>query len=192
VHGSASAKRALLTATGAWSQWRPLLEERFYRRGAYLVAHDEIEWESTELQHHIPEPVAEVGPGAWHSRDALIVPLAHSDGHLVGILSVDEPVSGRRPTDDELDLLTAVAEQAARAIEQAQRQAETQRAQAALEHLHEVSARLTAPVSPKAVLDAVSHGIARSLGFEKVCVLLRDADVSRLRHWSAGTRTIRR
>jgi PAS domain S-box-containing protein len=174
VHGSDSARRALLASTGEWAQWRPLLEERFYRRGAYLVGHDDSAWEETTLKHHDPEPVATLEPGAWHSRDALIVPLAHSDGHLLGILSVDEPLSGRRPTDDELDLLTAVATQAARAIEHTQRQAETQRAQAALEHLHEVSARLTAPVSPKAVLDAVSHGIARSLGFEKVCVLLRD------------------
>ena len=111
------ARRALLATTGEWAQWRPLLEERFYRRGAYLVGHDDIDWESTELRYHIPDPVAELEPGAWHSRDALIVPLAHSDGHLLGILSVDEPVSGRRPTDEELDLLTAVATQAARAIE---------------------------------------------------------------------------
>jgi PAS domain S-box-containing protein len=176
VHGSDSARRALLATTGEWGQWRPLLDERFYRRGAYLVDHDEIDWDATELQHHIPAAVDELEPGAWHSRDALIIPLAHSDGHLLGILSVDEPVSGRRPTDEDLDLLTAVATQAARAIEHAQRQAETRRTQAALEHLHDVSARLTAPVSPKAVLDAVAHGIARSLGFAKVCVLLRDAN----------------
>jgi two-component system cell cycle sensor histidine kinase/response regulator CckA len=156
VHSSDAARRALLATTGEWAQWSPLLEERFYRRGVYLVGHDDSE------------------PDAWHSRDAVIVPLSHSDGHLLGILSVDEPVSDRRPTGEELDLLAAVAAQAARTIEQAQGQAETRRAQAALEHLHEVSARLTAPVSSKAVLDAVSHGIARSLGFEKVCVLLRD------------------
>jgi two-component system cell cycle sensor histidine kinase/response regulator CckA len=176
VHGSEAARRALLATTGEWAQWRPLLEERFYRRGAYLVSHEEIDWETTDLKTHIPQATGEIAPGGWHSRDALIVPLAHTDGHLLGILSVDEPTSGRRPTDEELDLLTAVAAQAARAIEQAQRQAETRRAQAALEHLHEVSARLTAPVSPKSVLDAVSHGIARSLGFEKVCVLLREGE----------------
>ena len=175
VHGSESARRALLATTGEWAHWRPLLEERFYRRGAYLVGHDEIDWQSTELKHHIPDPVGKLESGGWHSRDALIVPLAHSDGHLLGILSVDEPVSGQRPTDEELDLLAAVATHAARAIEHEQSQAETRRAQAALEHLHEVSARLTAPVSSKAVLDAVAHGISRSLGFEKVCVLLRDA-----------------
>jgi two-component system cell cycle sensor histidine kinase/response regulator CckA len=174
VHGSESARRALLATTAEWAQWQPLLEERFYRCGAYLVDHESMDWESTDLKHHIPERENDSAPGAWDVRDALVVPLAHSEGHLLGIISVDEPASGKKPTDEELDLLAAVAAQAARAIEHSQRQSETRRAQAALEHLHEVSARLTAPVSPKAVLDAVAHGIARSLGFEKVCVLLRD------------------
>jgi PAS domain S-box-containing protein len=174
VHGSESARRALLATTAEWAQWQPLLEERFYRCGAYLVDHEKMDWDNTDLKHHIPERAQDTAPDAWDVRDALVVPLAHSDGHLLGILSVDEPTFGTKPTDEDLDLLTAVAAQAAHAIEQSQRHAETRRAQAALEHLHEVSARLTAPVSPKAVLDAVSHGIARSLGFEKVCVLLRD------------------
>jgi PAS domain S-box-containing protein len=177
VHGSPAARRALLASTAEWEQWRPLLDERFYRRGAYLVTHEEMDWDKTTLKHHIPDPADETVGEGWHARDALMVPLAHSDGHLLGILSVDEPTSGRRPTDAELDLLTAVAAQAARAIEQAQRHSETRRAQAALEHLHEVSARLTAPVSSKAVLDAVAHGIARSLGFGKVCVLLREGEM---------------
>jgi PAS domain S-box-containing protein len=176
VRGSDAARRALLATTGDRAQWQPLLEERFYRRGAYLVDHQEMDWATTDLEHHIPEGAEKPAAGAWDFRDALVVPLAHSDGHLLGILSVDDPVSGRQPTDEELDLLTAVVTQAAHAIEQTQRQAEMRRTQAALEHLHEVSARLTAPVSPKAVLDAVSHGIARSLGFEKVCVLLRDGN----------------
>ena len=34
------------------------------------------------------------GADAWHPEDALFVPLRHSDGHLLGILSVDEPNSG--------------------------------------------------------------------------------------------------
>src|SRR5438309_1346000 len=54
---------------------------------------------------------------AERTDDRLVVPLARSDGHLLGMLSVEEPRSGA-PTDDELDLLSAVATQAARAVEQ--------------------------------------------------------------------------
>ena len=36
--------------------------------------------------------------------------MRHSDGHLLGILSVDEPVSRRRPTDEELDVLVSLAD----------------------------------------------------------------------------------
>ena len=38
-------------------------------------------------------------------------------GEVLGIVSVDEPLSGRRPTDDEVRVLMAVADQAALALE---------------------------------------------------------------------------
>ena len=46
-----------------------------------------------------------VHPDDWHPEDALFLPMRHTDGHLLGIVSVDEPVSGRRPTDEELEVL---------------------------------------------------------------------------------------
>ena len=50
---------------------------------------------------------------AWHPEDALFLPMRHSSGHLLGVLSVDEPVSGRRASDEELDVLVSFAEHAA-------------------------------------------------------------------------------
>jgi FOG: GAF domain len=48
------------------------------------------------------------------------VPLTRNDGHLLGILSVDEPVSGCVPSDEELEVLVALAEHVALALESAQ------------------------------------------------------------------------
>ena len=45
----------------------------------------------------MPPVEAGAGPDDWHPLDALFVPLRHPDGHLVGILSVDEPASGLDP-----------------------------------------------------------------------------------------------
>ena len=57
-----------------------------------------------------PRPAATTAAqDAWHPEDALMVPLHHSDGPLLGIMAVDEPVSGRQPTDEELDVLVALA-----------------------------------------------------------------------------------
>ena len=46
-------------------------------------------------------------PDAWHPEDVLLVPLKTSDGSLLGVMSVDEPDSLRRPDDGELDVLVA-------------------------------------------------------------------------------------
>ena len=37
-------------------------------------------------------------PDAWDPGDALLLPLRGTDGEVLGIVSVDEPLSGRRPT----------------------------------------------------------------------------------------------
>jgi PAS domain S-box-containing protein len=177
VYGGEAVRAALFGGTSTWEQWKPLFDARFKRGGAYLVDHRELELEPSEaIPSYFPPLERSDDPEAWASEHGLIVPLAHSDGHLVGILSVDEPLSGRLPTAEELELLSAVAAQAARAVEHVQRQAELDRYRAALEHLHDVSARLTPSLSRERVLQAVAQGIRLSLGFHKVCISLLDGD----------------
>jgi two-component system cell cycle sensor histidine kinase/response regulator CckA len=193
VHGSEGAEQ-LLGATSQWSLWRQLLAERFHRRGAYLMRQEDIDAGESENTGFVPRGEPSSDPNGWDPEDGLMIPLAHSDGHLLGVVSVDEPQSGRHPTDEELDLLTAVATQVARAVEHVQRQGESRRAQAALEHLHEVSARLTTPVAAGSVLEAVAQGISRALGFQRVCVLLRDGEgfvPAALAGWDADDPAVR-
>ena len=81
------------------------------RRRARLVRH---------LRHvHAGSPVCD-DPTAWHPDDALFTPMRGADGALLGILSVDEPISGRKPSGDEIDVLVAVSEHAALAVQAAQ------------------------------------------------------------------------
>ena len=58
---------------------------------------------------------------AWHPEDGLFVQLRHADGHLLGIVSVDEPANGKRPTDGGLDVLVALGDHAALAVQAATR-----------------------------------------------------------------------
>lgn len=55
-------------------------------------------------------------PDAWHPMDALVGFLHDDDGRLVGSLSVDRPVSGRRPGAQERRLLERYAAQSERAV----------------------------------------------------------------------------
>ena len=115
------------------------------------------------------------GADAWDPEDALFVPMRHTDGHLLGILSVDEPASRRRPTDEELDVLVALADHAALAVQSAQEAAEAARHKVALEQLLEVSARLPAEPVADEILRAVCAGVRDALGFQNVLAVLRDA-----------------
>ncbi len=56
------------------------------------------------------------GPDAWRPNDVMLAVLTDDDGRLVGVLSVDRPVSGMRPDDVQRGLLERYAEQAERAV----------------------------------------------------------------------------
>ncbi|TMJ95415.1 MAG: diguanylate cyclase [Actinobacteria bacterium] len=186
VYGSPEAKELLLGDSEGWDVWKPLLDERFEQRGAYVIPHGEFDWDADGVKSFVPDidPVDE--PDAWHPEDALMLPMRHTDGHVLGILSVDEPVSGRLPTDEELDVLVAVAEHAALVVQGAQEAAVATRHRSALEHLLEVSAQLTETFSAESILERVCDGIQAALGFQKVVVQLVDAETGRLRPLAAA------
>jgi diguanylate cyclase (GGDEF)-like protein len=176
VHGPQPARGVLEGDRRSWDVWRPLLEERFLRRGAYFVPHGAVDWSTLAPGAYVPPIPATDDAGAWHPEDGLFVPLRQSDGRLVGILSVDAPASGRVPTDDELEVLTAMADHAALAIQSAQETALAARHRAALEQLLTVSSRLTETFAIDAILQSVCDGIHTALGFKNVCVDLPDPD----------------
>ncbi|HEY0387691.1 MAG TPA: diguanylate cyclase [Gaiellales bacterium] len=170
VHDSdASSVEQLLGTRGGWKEWAPLLDERFRRRGAYFVRAGEHDWSGDMLVVTPDIPISD-DPDAWHPEDALFVPLTRSDGHLLGILSVDEPASGMRPQDADLEVLVALAEHVSLALESAQEAARSARYRRALERLLQISSRLTETLSIDAVLQSVAEGIADALGYAKVSI----------------------
>ncbi|HEU4977724.1 MAG TPA: diguanylate cyclase [Solirubrobacteraceae bacterium] len=174
VHGSEGARSQLLGQTTTREDWAPLLDSRFRRGDAYLIPHGEYDWDDG-MAAYIPPASGDGGPDAWHPEDALMLPLRSSGGQLLGILSVDEPASGQRPSDAELEVLGAIVAHAAVAVEQAQATAEARRHRAAIEHLLRVSAQLTGRRSAGEMLEAVCGAIRDALGFQKVLVALPDA-----------------
>jgi PAS domain S-box-containing protein len=56
----------------------------------------------------------------WDPQDLLYAPLRLANGHIVGVLSIDDPIDGRRPTRESLAPLELFIHQAAVAIENAQ------------------------------------------------------------------------
>ena len=174
VSGREQARETLTGCTRTHDDYRPLLDERFLRRGAYVIPAGAHDWSSSGTIYSPPVQAVPDDPGAWHPEDVLLVPLKTTDGSLLGIVSVDEPESLRRPDDDELDVLVSVAEQVALAIEDAQADETVARHGASLQHLLKVSSRLAETKSVDEILQSVADGIRRALGFERVSIELVD------------------
>jgi two-component system cell cycle sensor histidine kinase/response regulator CckA len=188
VHGSEEARALLLGDTQPSETWSGLLDARFERRGAFLVPAGEYDWSAAQGRRYVPDSAAGDGPDAWRGEDELFVPMAAADGHVLGVLSVSQPASGRRPSVDELDVLVAVARHAAAAVEAAQAATRHAQRRAALERLVEVSSHLTGGVSVDAMLQLVCEDIRGSLGFDKVSIQLREPDGSFVARAAAGWR----
>ncbi|MFN2594501.1 MAG: EAL domain-containing protein [Actinomycetota bacterium] len=181
VQGSEEARSSLLGTTNPAEVWEPLLDARFLHRDAYVIRAGELDWDALELPRYVPESSPQAGEvsDAWTPEDSLMVTLKSTTGELLGILSVDEPMSGRAPTDEELDVLVALARHAALAVEQSQRNSAAARHQAALVQLLEVSRKLARASSSEEVLDSVCGAIANTLGFQKVAIILLDPQDNR-------------
>lgn len=55
----------------------------------------------------------------WDPQDLLYAPLRLADGHIVGVVSIDDPIDGRRPVRESMAPLELFLHQAAVAIENA-------------------------------------------------------------------------
>jgi diguanylate cyclase (GGDEF)-like protein/putative nucleotidyltransferase with HDIG domain len=172
VEGSDKAREVLLGQTSSVADWAPLLDPRFERRGAYLIEHGDFDWSQDRLTSFIPDARPDAEEGDWHPEDALFVTLRSASGDILGILSVDEPADGRRPTDEQLDIVVGVAQHAALALEHAQDAAAAERQRVAVDHLLRLTASLAEHRTIDEMLDAVCVGVRDALGFEKVVVFL--------------------
>src|SRR5689334_18750701 len=143
VHGDENVRAALLGSTYDWENWRPLLDDRFLRHGAYFIKHGDFDWSSDTSPRYVPEREVSEDPAAWRPDDEVFVPLYGAEAELLGILSVGDPTSGVRPTDAELQLLVGLAGSAANALAAAQAAIVRERHRAALERLMHISSELT-------------------------------------------------
>jgi diguanylate cyclase (GGDEF)-like protein len=175
VYGNERAKEVLLGNTRPGDDWTVLLSERFERRGAYVVPSGAVDWDSLGPSY-VPEGGRASHPDAWDPEDALFVPMRDQRGLLLGIVSVDEPLSGLRPTDDDLEVLVSLVDHAALAVEAAREAAESARHQRALEELLDVSSRITGEPSNSEILRRVCTGIRDALDFRNVCAALVDPE----------------
>jgi PAS domain S-box-containing protein len=90
-----------------------------YRLGEFYY----LPWSNALVQeqfkHAVPSKLKKEEMVDWNPDDLLYVPLRLPGGKVVGIMSMDDPEDGRRPTKESLAPLELFAHQAATAIENA-------------------------------------------------------------------------
>jgi diguanylate cyclase (GGDEF)-like protein len=120
VLGPDEARDVLLGSVNPWHEVEELLTSRQTREGAIWLPAGSHEF-ADDTVFWIPPAADEYGPDAWNPDDVLILPLRDSGGEILGVVSVDQPLDGRRPGEAEIACLMAVSDHAGLALAQAQR-----------------------------------------------------------------------
>jgi PAS domain S-box-containing protein len=132
------------------------------------------------------------GAQAWQTEDLLLMPLRSSEGELIGMISVDEPRNGLRPSLRTIEALETFAYQAAFAIEnynllrayEAEAEA-TRRERDRLEQLYVATNEVQRAPDVPTRLAVIAESI-RALGWGRVAVTLRDENFEPLETALAG------
>ncbi len=119
VIGDEEARAALLGTVNPWREFEALMTPAHERCGGFWLPHGTIP--EYGLNTWDPAIAVEDDPLAWHPEDMLLLPLRAASGEVLGVVSVDRPLSGRRPQDSDLSLLMALIDHAGLALERAQR-----------------------------------------------------------------------
>jgi diguanylate cyclase (GGDEF)-like protein/PAS domain S-box-containing protein len=117
VAGPAEVSETLLGQSSDLASWQQEIDRAKPLGQLRYLAHTEPDNEA--ITSWVPDIPVSDDPDAWHPLDALFAPLYSISGTLVGVLSVDLPVSGRKPDDVQRALLEMFATQAGIAIDNA-------------------------------------------------------------------------
>lgn len=145
--------------------------------GIYFVPRSAEVWSNLD-NYVIPSPNRRTIPGGWDSEDALFVQLRNSKGEPLGILSIDEPRSGKMPDSSELRMLRAICSHAEQSLENAQDSAQAERVQNRMTQLLGASKRLSECQSHREVLVTACEALVPRLGFERAAIYFGDGDSS--------------
>ena len=125
------------------SEWRNRFggELERFRLGSFYYLPWSDPWvremASRVRSHKSPGPV-----DTWDPRDLLYMPLLGRAGRIMGIISLDDPDDGRRPTAESLQIIELFAQGAALTIENAQLVAELRLLNADLQEMVTAQAQL--------------------------------------------------
>lgn len=166
-------------------QIEALFQPKYRMSASYFLPGEEADsWKVSDVpfNEHI-SPIQPSTVRGWHHHDLMLVPLRGSNGDLIGLMSVDEPRDGKRPSLSTIEALEIFANQAAFAVEnytllQAYQQEgeATRRERDRLAQLHLVASEIQRAADVPSRLQVVADGI-HAAGWGRVSITLRDVNL---------------
>lgn len=92
------------------------LRDEFKISRSYYINHTHWEIMKDYPAGIVVVPRADSLPGGWHEKDVLLIPI-YGREKILGFISPDNPVNGKRPTENDIRLFEIFADQAGVAIE---------------------------------------------------------------------------
>ncbi|GAB4575329.1 MAG: GAF domain-containing protein [Anaerolineae bacterium] len=135
---------------------------------AFYLRHD-APWVVANLRNGqaVADPVP---PDRWHPQDQVILPIYGTDTRLIGLIGMEEPVTGAAPTEASMRPIALFANQAAAAIETTRLYQETRRAAEQEALFNEMMQAVTSTLDPVRIVQALVDGVQRFLPFTQLTV----------------------
>lgn len=111
-------------------------DEKYRISNSYYLPHGE-KGRVTEKESAIPSQKTEEEMDGWHPDDALYIPLTR-ENKITGHISVDDPIDGKIPTEEKLQLIEGLANLGSLAISKTQRIKELNEQKEKIRALHSV------------------------------------------------------
>lgn len=196
VLGSEESRRALEGKTAPSETWDRLFScERQRLPGVFFLDDESSFWDGVD-DVFVPNITPSDDPEAWQPTDGLIVFLREPGGVPLGFLSMDEPIGGRRPTDEDLRLIRAICSHAEQGLYAARRNERAIDNGRMLSQLLGASPALSSCATTAVLLETACDIVVPQLGFERIAAYtMRDKAtlaLSTTRGWAdAGAAALR-
>jgi PAS domain S-box-containing protein len=154
-----------------------VLRPEFRIGRAYYISHEHRDvWHARIQSVTMMDSDGAYEAGGWHPEDALLLPLTSTMGEFLGLLSVDDPIDGRRPTRAVVETLEIFANQAAIAIENAQLFARYKHRITELGTLNQLGQRLASSLTIDAIGASIYEHLRQFLPVDAFYIALYDRD----------------
>lgn len=128
-----------------------------YRQGSCYFVPGNSDWAQQHLGMVLPDYTAVRQNGdTWHPNDLLCIPLYNQQQQRIGLIGLDQPVNGRRPTPVTLQTIELYAQFAASIVEKAQLFQQTARRNREFEVLLNSSTALSSTLDKESILHTLA------------------------------------